>query len=186
MTTQPILLVEDDENDVFFFKRAMSKAGMNHPLQVARDGEEAINYLQGGGKFARRAEFPLPGLVLLDLKLPFVMGLDVLRWIRQQPHLVPIVIILSSSREEADIAEAYSLGANAYLVKPAQASELGEMVRAVSDFWLKQNMPPPCPELNQRLQPEADPSAQGRAEQEGSPLAASLIQLSMRVLRSHI
>ena len=148
MSTQPILLVEDDENDVFFFRRAMSKARMTTPLQVARDGQEAINYLQGGGKFASRAEFPLPGLILLDLKLPLVMGLDVLRWVRQQPRLTPIVIILSSSREEADIAEAYRLGANAYLVKPAEANELIEMVRAVSDFWLKQNTPPPSPRMN--------------------------------------
>lgn len=143
MSPQPILLVEDDENDVFFFQRAMRKAGMTHPLQVARDGQEAINYLEGGGKFACRAEFPLPVLILLDLKLPLVMGLDVLRWIRQQPSLTPIVVILSSSRAEADVAEAYRLGANAYLVKPSQTNELGDMVRAVSDFWLKHNTPPP-------------------------------------------
>ena len=157
MSTQPILLVEDDENDVFLFQRAMSKAGMIHPLQVARDGQEAINYLQGAGKFACRAEFPLPCLVLLDLRLPFVMGLEVLRWIRQQLRAAPIVIILSSSREEADIAEAYSLGANAYLVKPAQTSELIEMVRVVSDFWLKQNTPPPSPRLEEPALAERAP-----------------------------
>ena len=142
MNTQPILLVEDDDNDVFFFKRAMADAGLTHPLQVARDGREAINYLQGEGRFADRAEFPLPCLVLLDLKLPFVMGLDVLKWIRQQSRSAPIVIILSSSNEDSDVAAAYSLGANAYLVKPAQTRELGAMVRALSDFWLKQNTPP--------------------------------------------
>lgn len=172
MSTQPILLVEDDENDVFLFQRAMSKAGMIHPLQVARDGQEAINYLQGAGKFACRAEFPLPGLVLLDLRLPFVMGLEVLRWIRQQLRAAPIVIILSSSREEADIAEAYSLGANAYLVKPAQTSELVEMVKAVGDFWLKQNMPPPSPRMDREAE-LAKERAPGRAVHQWSAAARS-------------
>src|SRR5512133_545659 len=148
MITKPILLVEDEENDVFFFKRAVTKAGITNPVQVARDGQEAIDYLYGADKFANRAEFPLPGLVLLDLKLPFVMGLDVLKWIRQGSDLAPIVVILSSSREAADIAAAYRLGANAYLVKPAQASELGDMVKAVNDFWLKQNTPPPTPRMD--------------------------------------
>jgi DNA-binding response OmpR family regulator len=161
-TTQPILLVEDDENDVFFFQHAMTKAGIDYPLHVARDGQEAINYLAGVGKFARRDEFPLPSLILLDLKLPLVMGLDVLRWIRRQPRLVPIVIILSSSQEESDIAAAYSLGSNAYLVKPLQTSELGAMVRAVSEFWLEQNTPPPSTLLVR--EPEVAPEhARGRA-----------------------
>src|SRR2546421_13060893 len=102
MTTETILLVEDDENDAFFLERAMQKIGMLNPVQNARDGQEAINYLRGIGKFNRRAEFPLPGLILLDLKLPFVMGLDVLKWIRQNPELSPIVVILSSSPDETD------------------------------------------------------------------------------------
>jgi CheY-like chemotaxis protein len=158
MSTQPILLIEDDENDVFFFRRALSSTGMDHPLQVARHGQEAIDYLQGAGKFGDRAEFPPPCLILLDLKLPFVMGLDVLKWIRQQPDPASIVLILSSSREEADIAAAYRLGANGYLVKPAQASDLVDMVRAVGNFWLKQNTPPPSPRIDRK--PEV---AKGRA-----------------------
>src|SRR5512140_2527616 len=103
MISKPILLVEDEPNDVFFFQRAMNKAGILNPMQVANDGQAAIDYLQGVGKFARRAEFPLPALILLDLKLPFVLGLDVLKWIRQQPEWNPIVVILRSSSEEADI-----------------------------------------------------------------------------------
>src|SRR4029077_18910272 len=102
MTTKTILLIEDDDNDAFFVRRAMKKTGMINPIQVARDGQEAIDYLQGVGKFAQGEHFPLPGLILLDLKLPFVMGLDVLKWIRQQLDLSPIVIILSSSAEEKD------------------------------------------------------------------------------------
>jgi two-component system response regulator len=143
MMTKLILLVEDDENDVFFFQRAMNSAGMLNPIQVANDGQTAIEYLQGTGKFADRATFPLPGLILLDLKLPFVTGLDVLKWIHQQPGLEPIVVILSSSQEERDIAAAYRLGAKAYLVKPVEPSKLQGMVRAINDFWLMQNTPPP-------------------------------------------
>lgn len=143
MTTETILLVEDDENDAFFLERAIRKIGMLNPVQNARDGQEAINYLRGIGKFSRRAEFPLPGLILLDLKLPFVMGLDVLKWIRQNPELSSIVIILSSSADEADIASAYRLGANAYLVKPSEVGKLEVMVSAINNFWLLQNTAPP-------------------------------------------
>jgi DNA-binding response OmpR family regulator len=143
MTADTILIVEDDENDAFFFQRTLRKIGMLNPLHNARDGQEAIDYLKGTGKFARRAEFPLPGLILLDLKLPFVMGLDVLKWIRQSSELSPIVIILSSSADERDIASAYRLGANAYLVKPSEAGKLEVMVRALNEFWLLQNTAPP-------------------------------------------
>ena len=107
-----ILQVEDDPNDIFFLQRAMKKAGVLNPIQVARDGQQAIDYLQGVGKFADREKFPFPCLVLLDLKLPFVMGLEVLRWIRKQPGRALPVVILTASAEDADIATAYSLGAN--------------------------------------------------------------------------
>src|SRR6185503_19421880 len=112
--TSAILLVEDEENDVFFMQEAMKKAGVLNPIRVASDGQQAIDYFKGAGKLADREEFPLPCLVLLDLKLPYVMGLDVLKWIRQQPEAPAIVIILSSSREEEDIATSYRLGANGY------------------------------------------------------------------------
>lgn len=143
ITTNSVLLVEDDPNDVFFFRRAMNKAGINNRVQVARDGQEAIDYLNGANGFADRAAFPLPDLILLDLKLPFVMGLDVLKWIRQQSDLPAIVVILSSSQESPDIAAAYRLGANGYLVKPADLSQLDATVRAINDYWFKQNIPPP-------------------------------------------
>ena len=110
----------------FFVQRAFNKTGVANPVQVVRDGQEAIKYLQGVGKFAQRDNFPLPGIILLDLKLPFVMGLDVLKWIRQQSDLTPIVVILTSSAEEKDIATAYRLGANAYLVKP---TDFGQQIR---------------------------------------------------------
>lgn len=137
-----ILQVEDDPNDVFFLQKALKKAGMTNPVQVASDGQQAIDYLKGAGKFADRLQFPLPCLVLLDLKLPHVMGLDVLKWIRQQPGPTMIVVMLTASGEDADIATAYRLGANAFLVKPSEASKLEDMVKAIRDFWLTHNTLP--------------------------------------------
>jgi two-component system response regulator len=137
-----ILQVEDDPNDVFLLQHAMKKAQMTNPMQVASDGQEAIDYLSGAGKFADREQFPLPGLVLLDLKLPYVMGLEVLRWIREQPNTAPVVIILTASAEDEDIASAYRLGANAFLTKPSEATKLQDIVRAIKDFWLTHNTLP--------------------------------------------
>src|SRR6476619_3332490 len=113
-----ILQVEDDSNDVFLFKHAMKKAEVTNPIQIVTDGQQAIDYLHGQGKFADRAKFPYPGLVLLDLKLPFVMGLEVLKWIREQPGSALPVIMFSASAEDADIAMSYRFGANAFLSKP--------------------------------------------------------------------
>jgi CheY-like chemotaxis protein len=138
-----ILLVDDEPNDVFFMQTAMKKAGVVNPIQVASDGQQAIDYFKGADKFANREEFPLPFLVLLDLKLPYVMGLEVLKWIRQQPELPVIVVILSSSKDEEDIATAYRLGANGFLVKPPDVGKLLDMAKSIKDFWLTQNTPPP-------------------------------------------
>src|SRR6185503_13984651 len=117
-------------------QRAMKKAGVRNPIQVATDGQQAIDYLKGAGKFADREQFPLPCLVLLDLKLPYVMGLEVLAWIRRQPGAGLIVIVLTASGQDAEIASAYRLGANAFLTKPSEASKLVDMVKAIKDFWL--------------------------------------------------
>jgi CheY-like chemotaxis protein len=137
-----ILQVEDDPNDVFLFEHAMRKAGVTNPVQVASDGQQAIDYLQGAGKFADREKYPFPGLVLLDLKLPYVMGLDVLKWIRKQPGTALVVLMLTASGEEGDVATAYRLGANGFLIKPSEASKLYEMVKAIHDFWLTHNILP--------------------------------------------
>lgn len=133
---KPILQVEDDANDVFFLQQAMTKAGVPNAIQVASDGRQAIDYLKGAGKFADRALFPLPCLVLLDLKLPHVMGLEVLRWIRNQPGMVVPVVLLSASSENSDMAAAYRLGCNGFLVKPSESSKLESMAQAISYFWL--------------------------------------------------
>jgi CheY-like chemotaxis protein len=181
-----ILLVEDEENDVFFFQRAMSKAGVTTTVHVARDGQEAIDYFRGESKFADRAAFPFPSVVLLDLKLPFVMGLDVLKWIRQQSQLATIVVILSSSREQADIAAAYRLGANGYLVKPAEASKLLDLVKAISDFWLAQNTPPPPPLGGRELGTPPNALSHGQTSSPCPPAADPLLQVRSLVSRRDI
>jgi PAS domain S-box-containing protein len=138
--SKTILLVEDEENDVFFMKHAFKEVGILNPLQVAQDGKEAMDYLSGNGGYADRERFPLPCLTLLDLKLPRVTGLEVLKWMREQPELKPlIVIILTSSRLGADIEMAYQLGANAYLVKPSSPRELREIAMGIKQFWLEWN-----------------------------------------------
>ncbi len=141
-THQTILLVEDDENDVVFMELALEKAGLGEAFQVAEDGEEAINYLSGQGEFADRARFPLPALVFLDLKLPRVMGMEVLKWIRDQPELdTMVVIMLTSSQQRSDIQKACALGANSYLVKPTNPLGLKEIVELVKRYWLQLNQP---------------------------------------------
>jgi len=137
-----ILQVEDDPNDVFFLRKAMKKMGVMNPVQVATDGQQAIDYLQGAGQFADRKRFPYPSLVLLDVKLPYVMGLEVLRWIRAERGTALAVVMLSASAQEADIVTAYRLGANAFLCKPSEASRFEEMVKAIKDFWLTHNTLP--------------------------------------------
>jgi CheY-like chemotaxis protein len=140
--THTILLVEDEDNDAFFFKSAVRKAAIECQLHVACDGRQALDYFQAVGKYEDRQQFPLPNLVFLDLKLPRVMGLDVLAWIRQNPKLSPIILILSSSSDHADVANAYRLGANGYLVKPPDVSQLMRMVACASEFWLQHNTQP--------------------------------------------
>jgi CheY-like chemotaxis protein len=132
MASQPsgILLVEDDDNDVFLMQRAMSKANIGAPVHVAVNGQEAIDYLSGEGKFSDRTVYPLPHCIFLDLKLPFVHGFEVLEWIRSQPSLQEInVLILTSSGEERDRQRATQLGAKAYLVKPPTAQSLLEVIQ---------------------------------------------------------
>ncbi len=133
----PILLVEDNADDALLLRRALHKANLANPLQVVGDGEQAVAYLAGEGRYADRVTYPLPVLVLLDLKLPRKSGLEVLEWIRQQPGLKRLrVVILTSSKEAADINRAHELGANSDLVKPGTFDALIEMVKAVDLYWM--------------------------------------------------
>ncbi len=126
----PLLLVEDNEDDVFIFRRAYRQAGISNPLRVVGDGEEACAYLFGRGEFADGVRHPRPSLVLLDLKLPRKSGLEVLQCIREAPELADLcIVILTSSAEERDVLRAYELKAQAYLVKPPAVRTLQELAR---------------------------------------------------------
>lgn len=139
----PVLLVEDDPNDVLLIQRAFRKANLVNPLHVAGDGEEAIAYLSGQGAYADRERHPLPILILLDLKLPRKSGHEVLAWLRQQPELKRLpAVVLTSSREAADVNRVYDLGANSYLVKPVAFDDLLKMVQTLNMYWLILNEKP--------------------------------------------
>lgn len=141
-----VLLAEDEENDVFLMQRAFAKARLANPLQVVRNGEEAISYLNGSGKFADRKAYPLPCMILLDLKMPKKSGFEVLQWIRAnaETHRM-IVVILTSSNQTPDINRGYELGANSYLVKPPDMDTLLEMLRTLQGYWLFLNQVPENP-----------------------------------------
>jgi len=138
-----ILLVEDDPNDIFLIQRAFRRINLANPIQVVQDGEAAVLYLSGQETYADRDRYPFPILVLLDLKLPRRSGLEVLEWLRQQPKLKRLpVVVLTSSRENSDLNRAYDLGANSYLVKPVAFDGLLEMVRSLNQYWLILNEKP--------------------------------------------
>lgn len=141
MIPNTILLVEDNEDDAFFMKRALRDAAIQNPVQLVEHGQQAIDYLSGAGKYADRKTYPLPMLVFLDLKLPFKSGHDVLEWIRAQPQFTRlIVIVLTSSSEPVDLNRAYKAGANSYVVKPVTADQLLETAKAFKQWWLGQNI----------------------------------------------
>src|SRR5581483_5474555 len=133
-----ILLAEDDENDVLLMKRAFSQAHIQNPLYVVQDGEEAIAYFKGEGAFSNRAEYPLPDLLLLDLNMPRVNGFEVLTWIRQQPGLSALrVLVLTSSDHMRDVNQAYRLGANSFLIKPHDFEDFVHLSKLMQEFWLR-------------------------------------------------
>lgn len=138
-----ILLVEDDSNDILFIQRAFRQTKFENSMQVVRDGDEAVAYLSGEGKYANRSLYPLPGMILLDLKLPRRSGLEVLEWLRIQPVLKRIpVVILTSSKENTDVNKAYDIGVNSYLLKPVNYNALNEMIETLNAFWLRLNCYP--------------------------------------------
>jgi CheY-like chemotaxis protein len=140
MSSYTILLVEDNEDDVFLMKRALRAAGITNPLQIAEDGQAAIDYLAGAGAYADRTLTPLPMIVFLDLKLPYKSGHEVLEWIRRQPNLETlVVIVLTSSNEQIDLDRAYKLGANSFVVKPPTTALLHKLVESFKLWWLTHN-----------------------------------------------
>jgi len=131
-----ILIIEDEANDVLLLKLALARSGIKNPIQIVTDGEEAIGYLRGAGKYHDRSRFPFPSIIFTDLKMPRMGGIEVLQWLRSHPECSVIpVIVLTASRLDADIRRAYEMGANAYLVKPTDIADLQEMVRTAYEFW---------------------------------------------------
>ena len=143
MNTTPILLVEDSEGNIFLVRHAMHKAGVTTPLEVVTSGEQAIEYLSGINRYSDWHRFPLPSIVLLDLKMPGISGFDVLKWIRHQPGLKALrVAMLTSSDMPGEIKMAHDLGANIFLTKPVELERLVQIMKTVNDHWLKQAQVP--------------------------------------------
>ena len=143
-TTPSVLLVEDEPNDILLTRRAFKKAQLQCDLQIVSDGDSAVDYLAGQNQFADRNKHPLPTLMLLDLKLPRRSGHEILEWVRNQPGLKRLpVVVLTSSKESDDLRKAYDLGANSYLLKPVDFDEFLSVVHQVSGYWLRTNEPPP-------------------------------------------
>jgi len=143
MDEKTILLVEDNEDDVTLTLRAFNKINVKNKIVIAGDGEEAIDYLFCRGKFEGRDINDLPSVVLLDLKLPKVNGFEVLKAIRKNGNTKYLpVVILTSSKEEQDVVNAYSLGTNSYLRKPVDFEKFSEAVKILGEFWLLLNETP--------------------------------------------
>lgn len=144
MSDKIILLVEDTRSDEALTLQALASSHVKNKVIVVRDGAEALDYILGTGKYAGRDVFDHPQIVLLDLKLPKVDGLDVLRRIRSDSRTVSLpVVILTSSNEEKDVVESYRLGVNSYVRKPVEFSEFMEAVRQLGLYWVLINETPP-------------------------------------------
>ena len=136
---QTILLVDDSANDLILVRTAFNKAGCNIALQEVHDGEEAIAYLQGEGSYCDRIKYPLPAIMLLDLNMPKMSGFDVLAWVRAQPVLKRLaIVILTASMRNEDVERAFDLGATSFLVKPSELETLAAMMRCLCD-WVQIN-----------------------------------------------
>ena len=131
-----ILLVEDSEVDIFTFQRALKKAGVKNPVRLATDGQQAVDILAASTDPSKRAESPVPCLIFLDIKLPYRDGIQVLEWLRTQPHLHDtVVVMLTGSEEPRDKQRAYALGARSYLVKPISPAEILNVLNSLWPYW---------------------------------------------------
>lgn len=145
MLTKPIviLLVEDNQDHVLLTKQALADQGLINRIYVAEDGQEALDYLYRKGKYAGDAEAPRPGLILLDIRLPKIDGLEVLRVVKSDPELKTIpVVMLTTSTQEEEVLRSYQDGANSYITKPVNFAEFAERVQALKLYWLLVNRLP--------------------------------------------
>ena len=144
-----ILIAEDNDDDGYLIQQALKRVGLSHPTYVCGDGQETMDYLQGAGVYADRQRYPMPRMLIMDLRMPIVSGSDVLRWIKEHPKCAVIpTVILTSSENPMDIQQSDELGANAYLVKPPNIRALEEKLRRLDSFWSVcelPNLPPGCP-----------------------------------------
>ena len=132
-----VLVAEDQEEDVVLLRYAFQLAGVLNPIHVVRDGHECISYLEGDGKYGNRQEYPLPVLLLLDLKMPRLDGFEVLRWVRREPGLRRLpVVVLTTSEDIFDINRAYELGANSFLVKTLDIQTFADLAEQLGRYWL--------------------------------------------------
>jgi CheY-like chemotaxis protein len=133
---KPILLAEDIEDDAGLLQTVLKQAGVMNPVFVVPDGQEAIAYLSGEGVYADRAKFPIPVVLLLDLKMPKRTGFDVLAWCKRQPHLTKLlIIVLSGNREIKSINQAYRMGADTFLLKPCHVLDVTNLTRNFKGYW---------------------------------------------------
>jgi CheY-like chemotaxis protein len=142
-TKRVILIVEDSEDDITLLKAAIRQVKVPNPIQVVADGVEAIDYLEGNGRFEDRITYPFPGVLFLDLKLPKLNGFDVLQWLKEHEECKVIpVMVLTASRMEKDVTKAYQMGANSFMVKPSSLEELRVLVDLAFRFWSMCEIPP--------------------------------------------
>jgi CheY-like chemotaxis protein len=138
-----VLLVEDNQDDVFLMKMACQRTGIPHLLRVVTDGAMAVEYLSGTGEFADRTVNPMPDVVFLDIRMPKRDGHEVLKWIRAQPGLKNLpVVMLTVSNQREDVERAYQLGVTSYLQKLPCLAEFGQGVRVILKYWLELNVTP--------------------------------------------
>jgi CheY-like chemotaxis protein len=138
-----VVIAEDDEDDVMLLENALEAIACEHVVRIVRDGRELLDYLKGEGKYGDRKRYPFPNVLLLDIKMPRLSGLDVLRWLSKHPECsVMPTIVFSASEIEGDIKLAYELGASAYFVKPMAFQNLKEILRSMFEFWGKCVKPP--------------------------------------------
>ncbi len=138
-----ILLIEDLENDVFFVQEATRRGGAGHTVYAVPDGQEAIRYLRGEAQYSDRQKYPLPNVILTDLKMPRMNGFEFISWVRAHPECSVIpTIVYTSSDQDRDVKEAYRLGANAYMTKPHDLNEMVDLLRTLCEFWSRCECPP--------------------------------------------
>jgi CheY-like chemotaxis protein len=144
MRTEPvILLVEDSSDDLRLLQHHFNRAGLREPLHTVSDGVEAMSYLLGHGVYAERKRYPQPNLLLIDINMPRVNGLELMSWLRTQPEFEHLIIVaLSSSSAQQDINRAYEMGANSYLIKPVSPDELEKLIHAFCQYWITFNRLP--------------------------------------------